>query len=197
MMRCTMKLHSTISPQAAPFGRAQSQVILFQGVSTWTLLESSPWLQVGEDGFVPDFPVDVPIIVPLALWRLRREDLIARTGALGVLLAPNDDPGHIVSDLNRFALIAVDARFLALGRDGSTARLLRERYGYRGKLMAVGDLQSGQIVDLFRYGFDTLAFRENEDFGAFAEFSKSGEDRRALVKEALLSIRRRTEEVTA
>lgn len=197
MMRCIMNLQPTISPQAVPFGKVQNQVILFQGVSTWTLLESSPWLQVGEDGFVPDFPVDASIIVPLVLWRLRREDLIARSGALGVLLTPNDNPADIVSDLTRFALIAVDARLLAPGRDGSIARLLRERPGFRGKLMAVGDLQSGQIADLHRHGFDTFAFRENEDFGAFAEFSKSDEDRRALVKGAPPSIRRRTEEVTA
>lgn len=196
MMRCTMKLHSTISPQAAPFGRAQGQVILFQGVSTWTLLESSPWLQVGEDGFVPDFPVDVPIIVPLALWRLRREDLIARTGALGVLLAPNDDPGHIVSDLNRFALIAVDTRLWASGRDGSIARLLREQHGYQGKLMAIGDLQSKRTVDLLRHGFDTFALWANEESGGLPELSKSSEYHQAHLKEALPLIRRRTEVAT-
>ncbi|MBI4190699.1 MAG: DUF934 domain-containing protein [Betaproteobacteria bacterium] len=191
-----MNLQPTISSQTVPFGKAQSQVTLFQGVSTWTLLESSPWLQVGEDGFVPDFPVDAPIIVPLALWRLRREDLIARSGALGVLLAPNDDPTLIISDLTCFDLIAVDSRLLAPGRDGSIARLLRGRHGYRGNLMAVGNFQSGQIADLLRYGFDTFAFRGNEDLGAFAESGRSGEGRRVLAKGALPLIRRRTEEVT-
>lgn len=164
--------------------------------STWTLLESSPWLQVGEDGFVPDFPVDASIIVPLVLWQLRREDLITRSGALGVLLTPNDDPADIVSDLTRFALIAVDARLLAPGRDGSIARLLRERYGYRGKLIAVGDLQSGQIADLHRHGFDTFALREDDDLRAFPKLGKSSEYHHAHVKSALPLIRRRTEEVT-
>lgn len=195
-MRCNMNLQPAISPQTVPFGKAQNQVILFEGVSTWTLLESSPWLQVGEDGFVPDFPVNAPIIVPLALWQLRREDLIARSGALGVLLASNDDTSDIVSDLTRFALIAVDTRPLALGRDGSIARLLRERHGYHGKLMAVGDLQSERIVDLLRYGFDTFALWGDEDLGAFPELSKSSEYHQAHVKGALPLIRRRTEEVT-
>jgi uncharacterized protein (DUF934 family) len=113
--------------------------------SGWRLLETTPWLQVGEDGFVPDFPLNVPLIVPLKLWQLRREDLVGRNEPLGVLLQPIDDPATIASDLTHFALIAMPFPRFAGDRADSIARLLREHYGYRGELRAI-DVPCGQTV---------------------------------------------------
>ena len=46
-----------------------------------------------EDGLLPDFPAVRDLIVPVALWRRRREDLIERGGRLGVRLRARRRPG--------------------------------------------------------------------------------------------------------
>ena len=83
-----------------------------------------------------------PLLVPLAVWRARKEELIHRNWEhhepLGVWLAPNEGPETIAGELDDFTLIAVHFPKLADGRGYSTARLLRERYGYRGELRAIG-----------------------------------------------------------
>jgi uncharacterized protein (DUF934 family) len=165
----------------------------------WHLLESSSWLRVGEDGFVPDFRTDGAILVPLKLWQLRREDLIARKGVVGVLLDPHDDPAGIVSDLSLFAVIAVDLRRLTVDRSISAARLLRERYGYRGELQAVvGDVHHDLLVNLVRYGFDTFSFWDDKDAeGTLAASNGFGIDSQALSEGPLPLILHRVETVTS
>ena len=97
------------------------------------------WLAVGEDGFVPDFPEGADLIAPLALLQARGDELLERTGRTGVLLQPKDDPAAIAGTLQRLALVAVNFPKFGDGRGYSSARLLRERYGFRGEVRAVGD----------------------------------------------------------
>ena len=49
---------------------------------SWQRLEggAARWLTVGEDGFVPDFPAQADLIAPLALLKVRGEELLGRTG---------------------------------------------------------------------------------------------------------------------
>ncbi|MEP6678688.1 MAG: DUF934 domain-containing protein, partial [Betaproteobacteria bacterium] len=56
-------------------------------------------------------------------------------------------------------------------RGYSTARLLRQRYGYTGELRAIGDIQRDQLAYLAQCGFDAFALRDGEDAqGALAAF---------------------------
>jgi uncharacterized protein (DUF934 family) len=48
------------------------------------------------------------------------------------------------------------------GRGYSLARMLRERYGYRGELRAIGDVLRDQIYYLSRCGFDAFALRADQ-----------------------------------
>jgi uncharacterized protein (DUF934 family) len=112
--------------------------------SVWRVLESAPWLQVGEDGLVPDFPVAGALVVPLKLWQLRREDLVARNQPLGVVLQTNEDPAAIASDLDCFALILTPLPDFAQDHD-SIALRLPERNGHRRELKTT-DVQSEQAV---------------------------------------------------
>src|SRR5262249_42961092 len=59
--------------------------------------------------------------------------------------------------LARFQLIALSFPTYSDGRAFSTARLLREKYGYAGELRAVGNVLNDQIAFMRRVGFDTLA----------------------------------------
>ena len=100
------------------------------------------------------------LIVPLVLWQRRREDLLVRGGRLGLRLAPDEGPEAVAQDLARFALIAVEFPVFTDGRGYSTARLLRERYGFKGELRAIGDVLRDQLLYLQRCGFNSFALRD-------------------------------------
>jgi uncharacterized protein (DUF934 family) len=133
------------------------------------------WVSPREDGFVPDFPRGADLVVPLALWRLRRDDLLQHAGAVGVWLDAGDDPAAIAGDLDRLGVVAVDFPSFSDGRGFSTARLLRERYGFEGELRAIGDVGRDQLASLERCGFDAFELREAENaeaaLAAFGEVS--------------------------
>jgi uncharacterized protein (DUF934 family) len=131
------------------------------------------WTLVREVSSVAELP-EVPAIVPLALWLAATDELRAR-GDTGVWLAPADDPALLASDTAVLPLIAVDFPAFADGRGFSTGCLLRERFGFRGELRAIGDIQRDQLYYLHQVGFDAFAVRDDKDAQdallAFADFS--------------------------
>jgi uncharacterized protein (DUF934 family) len=127
------------------------------------------WLVVraAEDGGLPP-PDALPagkIIVPLSYWQASRDALTgARTAAqIGVWLAPDSEPADVVADLDAVALIAIDFPVFRDGRGYSIARLLRERYGYKGEIRAIGDVLRDQLLYMSRCGFDAFAVRADKD----------------------------------
>ncbi|WP_319238992.1 DUF934 domain-containing protein [uncultured Propionivibrio sp.] len=133
-----------------------------------------------------------PTLVPLAVWRTRRDDLLARKIPFGLWLDSHEGPEEIADDLKHFALIAVNFPKFADGRGYSTARLLRERYGYAGELRAIGDVLRDQLFLLRRCGFDAFALRADKDIrDALAGFEVFSERYQAAVDEPLPLFRRR------
>ena len=137
-----------------------------------------------------------PLLVPVAVWRARKAELIAREyehgEALGVWLAPNEGPETIVEDLADFSVVAIHFPKFADGRGYSTARLLRERYGYKGELRAFGDVGRDQIFYLNRVGFDTFLVGEGRDAAdALAAFDDIPEVYQGAVEQPLPLFRRR------
>ena len=120
---------------------------------------------VREAGSLADLPEAAPVIVPLALWLAARAALVAR-GDAGVWLAPADDPAALAPDVRRVPVIAVLFPVFTDGRGFSTARLLRERYGYAGELRAFGDVGRDQLYLLRQAGFDAFAFDAGRDADA-------------------------------
>jgi len=55
------------------------------------------------------------------------------------------------------------------GRAYSQARLLRERYQFRGELRATGQVLRDQLLFLQRAGFDAFEVLKDADAAAFAE----------------------------
>ncbi len=158
----------------------------------WRRLDPEIWLRAGEDGLVPDFPDDADLIAPLALWRARKDDLRARGGRSGVLLEPHEGPEQIAADLERLALVAVNFPKFGDGRGYSTARLLRERYGFAGELRAVGDVLRDQLLFLSRAGFDAFELRADRDpHDALAAFAELSEQYQASATEPQPLFRRR------
>jgi len=126
---------------------------------------TDPWLrlELNSDGSFPSAPSSRDIIVPLAMWRGQRTHLLVRPGRLGVWLDSHEEPTAIAEDLRLFGVVAVNFPQMGDGRGYSTGRLLRERYGWRGELRAVGDIFRDQLLFLARCGFDAFALREGED----------------------------------
>lgn len=134
-------------------------------------------LERAADGSLPAVPRQGDVIVPLALWLERRDDLLAFPGRLGVWLDSHEGPEALVADVGRFEVIAVNFPKYQDGRGYSIARLLRERYGYRGELRAIGEVARDHLFYMAGCGFDAFALREGEDVDealtAFADFSES------------------------
>lgn len=110
-------------------------------------------------------PATGAIIVPLTVWKAQREALLAR-GNVGVLLEPNEEPVELEQDIASLPLIAINFPNFQDGRGYSTARLLRERYGFKGELRAVGDVLLDELFYMSRVGFDAFALREDQDMDA-------------------------------
>jgi uncharacterized protein (DUF934 family) len=140
-------------------------------LDSWRLFEP------GADGALPSIPAAGDVIVPLLSWQALRNELVARGGRLGVCLGGGDEPAAIADDLERFQLIAVRFTSFTDGRGYSIARLLRERYRWRGELRAIGDIQRDQLYYLHRCGFDAFDLRDGEDvetaLAAFNDFSEA------------------------
>lgn len=119
-------------------------------------LDADPWIGVGADDALPAGPV----LVTLDRWRTEREALLARAAPVGVVLDPGQPLEELAADL---ACIALRFPSPGEGRPYSAARLLRERYGYRGEIRAIGEVLIDQVYFLKRSGFDVLALRADQD----------------------------------
>jgi uncharacterized protein (DUF934 family) len=130
-----------------------------------------PWQSIGDDEVLPE----APVIVTLTRWQRDREQLLAHDQGIGVRLTNDTDPQEIAADLDYFQVIALEFPIFRDGRAYSQARLLRERYGYRGELRAVGDVLRDQLFFMYRSGFDAFELRADRDIEdalqAFTEFT--------------------------
>ena len=134
-----------------------------------------------------------PVLVPLAVWRARKSDLIHREWehghALGIWLGPRDDPADIAAELDDFSVVAVHFPLASDGRGYSIATLLRSRYGYRGELRAFGAVGHDQIHYLQRVGFDSYVVDAPER--AVAGLDDFSESYQAAANQPLPLFRRR------
>ena len=126
------------------------------------------WITLGSEEAAPiPSATDAPfLMVSLKVWQSRREELLARSGQLGLLLQTNDEPAPFGADASLFSLIAIQFDKFTDGRGYSLGRLLRERYGYSGELRAVGDVLQDQLFYLKRSGFNAFAVRADKSIDA-------------------------------
>ena len=144
-------------------------------------------LELAADGGLPAIPPQGDLLVPLKLWQSSASALLGHAaGRVGVWLAPDEDPALIADSLDALALVAVHFPQFTDGRGYSSARLLRERYGWTGELRAIGDVQCDQLFYLSRVGFDAFELKDGIDvpqedllrsaqaaLSAFADFSEA------------------------
>lgn len=154
------------------------------------------WRRLPPDAPAPRAPGKLS--VPLARWRAERTVLLRRRHPLGLWLEAGDEPAEVSEDLGCFEEIAIRIERFSDGRAYSLARLLRERYGWRGALRAFGDVRHDQLRDLERVGFDSFELRAGEDAAAALQaFDEIGETYQASVTQPLPLFRRRIAEQPA
>ncbi len=106
-------------------------------------------------------------------------------------LEPADDPASL--SLEGVTRVEVNFPKFGDGRGYSIARLLRERYGYRGELRAVGQITRDLLFFMESCGFDAFELRAGEDaHEALASLEDFSESYQASVARPLPLFRRRT-----
>ncbi len=107
-----------------------------------------------------------PVLVPLSVWQARRAELIYREHEhgwpLGVWLAAEEGPEAIEHDIDDFTVIGIEFDKFTDGKSYATARLLREHYGYKGELRAIGDVPRDRLSYQHQVGLDAFAVRANQ-----------------------------------
>jgi len=129
-------------------------------------LVEDPWRFLEDDEPAPEAGA---IAVSLARWRREQNALLARAWPLGVRLAAGQHPEAIVPQLDRLALIALEFPKFTDGRAYSYARLLRDRYAYRGELRAVGQVLRDQLLFMHRAGFDAFEIAKGDPLEAWRQ----------------------------
>lgn len=99
---------------------------------------------------------DDPLLVPLGEFAADPDRFLAHAGPLGVEVAAGEALEPLRPHLQRIAMIALAFPKFSDGRAYSAARLLRERFGYRGELRAVGDVLADQIPLMRRCGITSF-----------------------------------------
>lgn len=112
-------------------------------------------------------PESGAVLVSLARFTAEKDVLLSRDGELGVWLQSSESPAAIAEELDRIALVALDFPVFSDGRPYSSARLLRERYGYKGEVRAIGDVLCEQLTFMLRSGFETFEMQSSDAVDEF------------------------------
>ena len=150
------------------------------------------WELLAKDATLEQLTNSGDIIVPLAMWQEHAHALKARDGGLGVWLDADEEAESIADDLEHFTVIALNFPVFSDGRNYSNARLLRDRYQYKGELRSIGDVLRDQLFFMHRCGFDAYALREDHDpHAALASLNDFSEVYQASTDQPLPLFRRR------
>lgn len=128
---------------------------------------SDAFAHVADDAELPE---QAALLVSATRFLADPDTLLRRPGGkLGVIWPNNRDIDDLVPYLDRLAVVALVFPSFRDGRAYSQARLLRERYAYRGELRATGQVLRDQFVFMLRAGFDAFEVKKDADAQAFAQ----------------------------
>lgn len=96
------------------------------------------------------------VIVSLVRFQAEGEQLLGEGREVGVRLESDQEVEALAYDLPRIAVVALAFPKFRDGRAYTSARLLRERYGFTGEVRAVGDVLREQAGFMVRCGFDAF-----------------------------------------
>ncbi len=111
-----------------------------------------PFTAVADEDFIPRGDV----IVSLQRFQNEGKRLLAEGRKVGVRVEADEHVEEIAAELPNIALVALAFPKFLQGQPYSSARILRERYGYHGEIRAVGDVLREQARFMVRCGFDVF-----------------------------------------
>lgn len=115
-------------------------------------LVEDPYTAVTDDEDLPRGD----LIISLTRFQSEGERLLSEGRSVGVRLEPAEEVEVLAYDLPRLSVVAVAFPKFNDGRAYTAARLLRERYGFKGEIRAVGDVLREQAGFMVRVGFDAF-----------------------------------------
>ena len=119
-----------------------------------------------------ELPADGAVLVTAKRFLQDPEAILRRPGKAGVIWPNSRDVDDLVPYLERLAVVALVFPTFRDGRAYSQARLLRERFAWRGELRATGQVLRDQFVFMLRAGFDAFEVKKPGDAEAFAQTLK-------------------------
>jgi len=141
-----------MSKQAAVFApvepaRVRAQLWCAEG------FRADPWRLLTGDEMLP---YDGRVIISPTRWRGGGQSFAVSGLSVGIRLGAGEFAFLTARDAQRLELIALEFPKFTDGRAYSTARRLREQWGFTGELRAVGDVLLDQIPLMLRCGFDSF-----------------------------------------
>jgi uncharacterized protein (DUF934 family) len=124
------------------------------------------YVRVLDDAPLPD---DAPVLLTAQRFIADAPELLQRSAPIGVIWPNDRKVAELAPWIDRLSLIALVFPKFRDGRAYSQARLLRERFGFRGELRATGDVLRDQFQFLLRAGFDAFEVKKPADAKVFAE----------------------------
>jgi uncharacterized protein (DUF934 family) len=116
------------------------------------VLANDAFTHVDDDQDLP--PGDV--IISLTRFQADGDRLLGEGRAVGVRLEAGEEAEALAYDLPRLSVVALAYPKYRDGRQYSNARLLRERFGFKGEIRAVGDVLREQAGFMVRCGIDAF-----------------------------------------
>lgn len=101
-------------------------------------------------------PASGGVILSLTRFQAEGDALLGDGRSVGVRLEANEAVEDLVYDLPRLSVVALAFPKFRDGRAYTSARLLRERFGFDGEIRAVGDVLREQAQFMVRCGFDAF-----------------------------------------
>jgi uncharacterized protein (DUF934 family) len=111
------------------------------------------WHELAEGEAAPDGGA---VVVPLARLLGEATAFTRFGGALGVRIGPDQRVEQVEPWLPRLSLVVLTFPVFSDGRAFSAARILRERYAFRGEVDAAGDVQVDRYQFMRQCGFDAF-----------------------------------------
>jgi len=109
------------------------------------------------------------ILLPLKYWLEQSAELDGQAGLVGVWLDSDEEIEALADDLAQLPVVALNFPKFVDGRGFSSARLLRDRYDYKGEIRAIGNVIQDQLFILQRCGFSQFCLADNVDLEAAAK----------------------------
>ena len=158
-------------------------------INSQSQVAEDQWLLLDNEQELPASLAEQSLLLTSERWAQSAAEL-TEAKALGLQLESHELIEDFAADLARFSLIALHFASFTDGRHFSNARLLRERYGFKGELRATGDVAVDQLFYLKRCGFDSFMVPATQQELAISQLATPQLNYQAAVDQQLPRYRR-------